>query len=249
MASGKQAARILLVHGALHGAWCWEDVLPRLAACGIEALAIDLPGLGDDPTPLAEVTFAAYVQSVVDAASAFDGPMVLAGHSMGGNPISAAAEVLGSRVAGLVYVAAVVPLPGESANAAGERIFASGESLFMRAATTSADGLTIDIDRDAGRAAFFNTSPAVAAERALDRIRPQATAPMGATIETSDAVWGAIPKTYVLCRQDRAIPPAIQRWMCERVPGMAVREMDTDHSPFYSDPEGLAEILAAAAGV
>ena len=38
-------ARFLLIHGASHGAWCWRDVIPRLAALGHEAQALDLPNL------------------------------------------------------------------------------------------------------------------------------------------------------------------------------------------------------------
>ena len=44
-------SRFVLVHGAWHGAWCWEKVVPLLAARGHAARAIDLPGHGDDPAP------------------------------------------------------------------------------------------------------------------------------------------------------------------------------------------------------
>ena len=49
-------ATFVLVHGAWHGGWCWEDVAPRLAADGHAVFAPDLPGLGSDRTPLPEVT-------------------------------------------------------------------------------------------------------------------------------------------------------------------------------------------------
>ncbi len=44
-------ARFALVHGAFHGAWCWEPLVRELRAAGHTATAIDLPGSGDDETP------------------------------------------------------------------------------------------------------------------------------------------------------------------------------------------------------
>jgi alpha-beta hydrolase superfamily lysophospholipase len=41
-------ANLVLVHGAMHGAWCWEHVAPLLSGMGHAVRAIDLPGLGDD---------------------------------------------------------------------------------------------------------------------------------------------------------------------------------------------------------
>lgn len=52
-----------------------------------------------------------------------------------------------------------------------------------------------------------------------------------------------MPKTHIVCAQDRALPPDNQHWYCERAAGVKKRIMDTDHSPFYSDPIGLAMII------
>ena len=49
-------ARFVLVHGAFGGAWCWEPVTGPLEAAGHTVEAIDLPGGGDDETPVADVT-------------------------------------------------------------------------------------------------------------------------------------------------------------------------------------------------
>jgi pimeloyl-ACP methyl ester carboxylesterase len=43
----------ILVHGGWHGAWCWNKVLPLLKEKGVNAIAIDLPGHGEDKTPVA----------------------------------------------------------------------------------------------------------------------------------------------------------------------------------------------------
>ena len=43
--------RMLLVHGAWHGAWCWERVLAPLLVLGYEPEALDLPGHGRSTEP------------------------------------------------------------------------------------------------------------------------------------------------------------------------------------------------------
>ncbi len=65
--------------------------IAELAALGTEAAAFDLPGHGDDGTPRDSVTVADYVAAVVDRLDAAPEPVVLAGHSMAGYPIAAAA--------------------------------------------------------------------------------------------------------------------------------------------------------------
>ena len=76
-------ARIVLVHGAFAGAWCWEPVLPGLRAAGHDVEAIDLPGSGEDTTPVAEVSLDAYATRVCEVLAG-GRPAVLVGHSMGG---------------------------------------------------------------------------------------------------------------------------------------------------------------------
>jgi pimeloyl-ACP methyl ester carboxylesterase len=95
---------VLLVPGSWHGAWCWDEVIDRLAAAGVLALAIDLPsndgasGLADD---------AAAVQR---ALAGLDEPAVAVGHSYGGVAVSEGA----AGAAGLVYLCAFMLDAGES---------------------------------------------------------------------------------------------------------------------------------------
>ena len=79
-------AIFLLIHGAWHGGWCWRKVVPLLEADGHRALAPDLPGHGKDETPLTEVTLASYSDRICEIAGAQPGPIILVGHSMGGQP-------------------------------------------------------------------------------------------------------------------------------------------------------------------
>ena len=127
--------RILLVHGAFGRAACWDRVAPELRSAGHCVEAIDLPGAGEDPTPIAEVTLDRYAQRVCEGLS--DGPpAVLVGHSMGGMVITQAAARCPSQIARLVYVAAFLPADGRSLldithlpEAAGDQVQANAAAI------------------------------------------------------------------------------------------------------------------------
>src|SRR6185436_2462689 len=114
-------ATFVLVHGAWHGAWCWDKVAPLLHAKGHTVAAPDLPGHGDDPTPRGEVTLESYGKRVADVVSAQKEKAIVVGHSMGGIAISAAAEMVPDRIAKLVYLTAFLPRDGESLGSIEER--------------------------------------------------------------------------------------------------------------------------------
>jgi pimeloyl-ACP methyl ester carboxylesterase len=239
-ASTRLAGRIVLVHGASHGAWCWERLTPLLERLGYQVEAPDLPGLGADPTPPAEVTFENYVDRVVEALSASPVAALLVGHSLGGITISQAAEQAPAHVAKLVYLAAFLPRDGESAARTGFGEMPESAGRAMRA--SSVEGAH-EFDPALAGDVFYNKCDPDVAQWAVRHLRPQANAPASATVRLSADRWGAIPKVYVRCTQDRALPPEYQRWLCERAPDVRERVMDTDHSPFLSNPEGLAALL------
>ncbi|HLY58890.1 MAG TPA: alpha/beta fold hydrolase, partial [Stellaceae bacterium] len=70
----------VLVHGAWHGKWCWEKLVPLLEAAGHEVLAPDLPGMGDDRTP-ATLSLAAWADFVARRIEDCAEPVILVGHS------------------------------------------------------------------------------------------------------------------------------------------------------------------------
>jgi pimeloyl-ACP methyl ester carboxylesterase len=106
-------ANFLLIHGACHGGWCWERVAPLLEAAGHSVAAPDLPGHGDDATPMSELSLERYGAFVAELAVSY-GPVVLVGHSMAGAVISRAAEAVPDQIERLVYLTAYLPQSGES---------------------------------------------------------------------------------------------------------------------------------------
>jgi pimeloyl-ACP methyl ester carboxylesterase len=78
---------LLFVHGAWHGAWCWEEhFLDYFASRGHRVAALDLRGHGSSPSRgrLSTTRMRSYVADVAEAAATFDTPPVVVGHSMGG---------------------------------------------------------------------------------------------------------------------------------------------------------------------
>jgi pimeloyl-ACP methyl ester carboxylesterase len=108
-------ASFVLIPGAMHGRWTWDRIVPRLEAAGHEVIAPDLPGMGTNQSiPVEEVTLADWGDFVADQVRAAKAPVVLAGHSRGGLVIGEAAERVPDRLAGLIYLTALLVPPGQS---------------------------------------------------------------------------------------------------------------------------------------
>lgn len=232
----------VLIHGAWHGGWCWEKLVPLLESRGHRVLAPDLPGHGADRTPTASVTLDLYAARVCDVIAAEPEPVVLVGHSMGGVVISAAAERIPERIRTLVYLAAFLVGEGESLLAAAG---ADTGSALTGNLVPSADGASVTVKPEVVVPAFYAECTPADAERARARLVPQSAAPFTTPVPWTAARAGRVPRAYIACLRDRAISPALQQRMYEARPCKTVLTLDTDHSPFYSTPDALAAHLAA----
>ncbi len=230
----------VLVHGAWHGAWCWDRLRPELVAAGHRVVAPDLPGSGADPTPAAQVTLADYVATVVAVIEALDEPVVLVGHSLAGLTITPVAEAVPDRVRALVYLSAQLMPAGVSLAAWRE---GKPATLIAENRTMSDDGLTSTIRPEALTGIFYGDCSKADADWAISRLRPQPVAVYGTPVQRSEARWGRVPRYYIECLQDRAIPIADQREMLAATPCKRVIALDSAHSPFLSMPARLAACI------
>jgi pimeloyl-ACP methyl ester carboxylesterase len=237
-------ARILLVHGAFGRATNWDRVAPGLRAAGHEVEAIDLPGQGDDPTPVAEVTLDRYAQRVCEALAAGP-PAVLVGHSMGGMVITQAAARCPEQVERLVYVAAFLPADAESLIDLTQRPEGAGDAV-QAGLVVEGDPPVARMPPEAARAGLMHCCDEEAAAWASSLRGPQPVAPFTHPVRLGGpghGAFAALPRAYVMCLQDRAIRPPLQRLMLERAGCEPVLEIDTDHCVWASRPDELVAAL------
>ncbi|MHA6344777.1 alpha/beta fold hydrolase [Roseivivax sp. CAU 1761] len=234
-------AEFLLIHGSCHGAWCWDATIAALAARGHAARAIDLPGHGADRTAPGGITLDLYAEAIRAALRPGD---VLVGHSMAGYPISRTADLDPSGIARLVYLAAYVPAPGASLVEMRRR---APRQPILGAIDLAEDGRTFSIRPEAARDVFYQDCPPAAVARALDLLCPKPVAPQ-ATPLTLGANWQAVPRSYIICEEDNAVPTELQR---EMAPAAArpehIHSLPGSHSPFMARPEALADLLGRIA--
>jgi pimeloyl-ACP methyl ester carboxylesterase len=231
----------LLVHGGCHGAWCWTKLIPELRARGHDALAIDLPGHGEDLTPPERVTFEDYVSAIIAALERLGEAPVLLGHSLAGVMISAVAERVPERLKRLVYLAAHLPKDGDS--------MMSLEGRNPRPAVTRHlqlvhNGAANVVAPDKVRELYYADCSDEDVAGATARLRPEPTAPLGSVLRLTAGRFGRVPRVFVTTEHDRAIPLVFQRQMIAGSPPTPTRGLRSSHSPFLSMPRLLAGVLS-----
>jgi pimeloyl-ACP methyl ester carboxylesterase len=239
--------RFILIHGGFHGAWCWSHLIPELERLGYEALAIDLPGHGErraEPSTLENRSSA-----IVEVLKSGD---VLVGHSGGGFDITLAADAAPDRVGRLIYLAAGLPIEGQPlVRATGGatdtgKVDRLNETISSTVLRQTDDGRLAWTDRDAAAALFYHDCSSETVDWAFARFSP---APPGILLDPVSLpnFWAAeLPRSYILCLQDRALPFATAMKFAGRL-GAVPHFIDSSHSPFFSRPCELAALLTAAA--
>jgi thioesterase domain-containing protein len=242
-----------LVHGAWHGAWCWDLVVAELRRRGFGAVAVDLPC--DDPDAGAE----AYARAVLDGLGADargdtalgdtdnDG-VVLVGHSLGGLTIPVVAQAFAERgrpVRAMVFVAALLPTVGASFDdghaddrdrlmpglGAGQIAHEDGSSVWQPQAAI---------------ALMYPDAPPDLAEWAAARLRRQHW--RVAQEVTPVRAWPRGAVTVIACGSDAVVNPDWVRRAARVRFGAEAVVLPGDHSPFAARPVELVDLLVAAAG-
>jgi pimeloyl-ACP methyl ester carboxylesterase len=234
-------ARFVLVHGAFGGAWSWEPVIGPLEAAGHTAEAFDLPGAGDDRTPIADITLESYAARACEVLSARPEPAVLVGFSMGGLVVTQAASDCPDRVASLVFVAAFMPSDGQSLLELTELPEGKG-NMIKENLVVEGDPPVATLPDEAVFTGIYTRCTPQQAALAMKRRRPQPVAPFATLVSVDEAVLATIPRSYVLTKHDRSMVPPLQRRMIRDHPCERVIEIDADHAPFFS---ATGELVAA----
>ncbi|MFN7223922.1 MAG: alpha/beta fold hydrolase [Paracoccaceae bacterium] len=228
----------LLIHGSCHGAWCWHRVIPALEALGHRARAIDLPSHGRDHTPASDVTLHSYATAICDALLS---PTIVVGHSMAGYPITAAAERDPSHIAALVYVCAYAPVSGLSL---ADMRRAGPRQPLAPAIRVDATRTTFAFDPAQTNALFYHDCDPQAQSLADLCLTPQPILPQETPLTLTHRSQ-AVPRHYIRCTDDRAIPPEYQATMAQGLPPGHHTTLSASHSPFFACPKALADRLHA----
>jgi pimeloyl-ACP methyl ester carboxylesterase len=227
---------VVLARGSWLGRWSWDPLVPLLEQAGHRVETVDLPGR-DDPFVAARSGLAEFVAAVVDVVKGVGEPVTLVGHSMGGITVTAVADRFPEHVARLLYVAAFVPGPGQTlADLAAVPEFAP--SLALRQEVDPETGLST-YPADLAVQAFFGETEGDVAAAAARRLVPDTVALLIEPAAPASARPARVPRAYVECLRDRAIPVEAQRVMYRAAGIGTVFTLDTDHSPFLSRPTEL----------
>jgi pimeloyl-ACP methyl ester carboxylesterase len=235
-------ATYVLIHGAWFGAWCWNATKALLQEAGHQVIAIDLPGHGEDHTPVADITLDTLVDRVGQTLLAQPEPVILVGHSMGGIVLSQTAEKYPDKIERLIYVAAYLLQDGESLFQVST---ADADSKIGSYLLPDPENGQIGIRPEALKDIFLHDcSPEVIAE-AEAHLRPDLIVPQTTPLHLSEQNFGRVPRTYITTTHDRVISPKLQKQMFTALPCDRLLEIDTGHSPFAAAPEKLVELIGS----
>ena len=229
---------VVLVHGGWDNSTGWNAVVANLQKRGFDVIA--------PANPLRDLASdSAYISSVLDT---IEGPVVLVGHSYGGAVITNAA-VGHDNVEALVYIAAFAPDEGESLfqlvsmNPGSEL---GPTTLIPRPYPLPGGGVGTDlyITQEGIRTAFAADLPRRITDLMFVTQRPFSEEAFGSP--SGAPAWETIPSWYLVASQDRAIPPATQRFMAERA-GAQTAEIAASHVAHISQPGAVTRIILQAA--
>ena len=231
----------VFVHGAWQGGWCFDLLRLELNRRAVRTVAIDLPAMGDDETPVAEATFEDGVQRIVDAVGDHK-RVVLVGHSFGGMYVTEAALRLPVPPKRLIYIAAYVPIPGDSFESLSE--MAPLHSDLRAGMKKDAEGHSMEIDIDTAQQFFYaDVEPNIAAA-ARARIKPQPLEPF----RSAHVQEGSLSRTRlkaILAEDDGVLDFDGCITMCDRA-SVPFETVLSGHSPFLSMPKKVADLLLEA---
>ncbi|MEU1285218.1 alpha/beta fold hydrolase [Kitasatospora sp. NPDC005856] len=225
----------LLVHGAWHGAWCWDALRTALDAAGWRSHTVDLPSSaahpdGAHPDGARPAGLLEDAAAIRDRLRRIDGPVVTVAHSYGGAPTTEA-------IAGATDVVRAVYLAAFQLDA-GESVFS-----FLGAPAPKDDTGRTPPNPDARRM-YYTDVPAAEADRAVARLTPQNVRSFTQPVAT--AGWRTVPSSYIVCEHDQALEPARQHELAARAD--TVHRLPSGHAPFLSMPGELAVLLGRIAG-
>jgi pimeloyl-ACP methyl ester carboxylesterase len=234
----------ILIHGSWHSAWNWHKVIPILESEGHKAIAIDLPGMGRDKTPISEVRMNLTVEKICKLIDSIEGKVILVGHSKNGIMISQAAEFRPEKVEKLIYLAAYL-IPNGKTQKSYSMLDIDG---VLKPFVKVNDGNYASVLQDEiYKEGLYHDCEDDITELAKLLLSEEPIESGMFTLQLTEENFGNIPRYYIECTEDRAVTPFIQRKMYTEMPCKKVYSIATSHSPFFSQPVALSNIFCEIA--
>ncbi|MGC1635295.1 MAG: alpha/beta hydrolase [Candidatus Acidiferrales bacterium] len=218
---------VVLVHGAWADGSCWQNVILPLKRLGFKVTCAPIPltSLTDDVAALSRTL------------ERTTGPVVLVGHAYAGAVIAGPTD---DRIKSLVYVSALAPGDGETV----------AQVFYREPPHPEAPHLAPDshgfiwMPEDGFRKAVAHK--ASADQTAIMAAVQRPIAVTGIQEVTPPPTWKTKPTWYLLAEEDRMIKSTTQRFMAERM-GAKIRSHPVDHTPMYTQPNLVVDVISEAA--
>jgi len=234
----------ILIHGSWHSSWNWHKVIPILEKQGHKTIAIDLPGMGRDKTPINEVKMQSTVEKICKLIDSIEGKVILVGHSKNGIMISQAAEYRPDKIEKLVYLAAYLIPNGKTQR---EYSLQDTEGILKPFVTMYDELQAHTLHPEIYRDGLYHDCEGNIVELAKLLLSHEPVESGITPLQLTEENFGSIPRVYIECTEDKAVTPFIQRKMYTEMPCEKVYSMQTSHSPFFSKPQELSDILCEIA--
>ncbi len=230
----------ILIHGSWHSAWNWHKVVPVLEKAGHKAIAIDLPGMGRDKTPVTEVKMKTTVEKICELIDSIEGKVILVGHSKNGIMISQAAEYRPQKIEKLIYLAAYLIPHGKTQR---EYSLQDTEGWLKSYVTQHPETGSHTLQKEIYKEGLYHDCDDDITEMARYILSHEPVESGIVPLQLTEENFGSVPRYYIECTGDRAVTPLIQRKMYTETPCKKVYSMATSHSPFFSRPQELSDIF------
>ena len=234
----------VLVHGSWHDGAAWAPVIKHLESKGHRAFGPTVAGHGKGANT--QVKHAQCTQSIVDSiVSNHLTDVVLLGHSYGGTIIAKVAEAIPDRLRRLIFWNAFVLHDGECLN---DNVPVHYRALFDHLAKASPD-FTVMLPFPIWREAFINDADLELAQWSYEQLSPEPYQPFLDTLDMKKFYSLEIPKSYLNCTEDTALPQGEWGWhprMSNRLGLFRLVQMPGSHEVIFSNPIGLAEKIIEA---
>lgn len=238
---------VVLVHGAWQADYVWEETKTELETAGYRVSVVKLPAHGDDNTPAYQTSLKGYVDAVKHAINAYDEPVILVGHSLGGAVITQTASEIPQKISKLVYVAGFIP---QSSKSVLDYSKMDGGSSLPAALQLSDDMTLAGLTNPEANIPEVFAQDATAAQKKflVAHYKAEPTIPMGTPLQyDADAYKAAGEKYYIHTTADRTISYDLQKKMASEAGIANTYTMDSGHSPFVSRKTEFVALLKAIA--